>query len=67
MLSLIEETGVMHRKLSAKYRKSNCHEVDMVELDIQPTKDGNFICMHDETLDRTSTGKGTIKNYRLKN
>ena len=24
---------------------------------------GNFICMHDETLDRTSTGKGTIKNY----
>ena len=38
-------------------------KVDMVELDIQPTKDGNFICMHDETLDRTSTGKGEIKNY----
>ncbi|MFV0325661.1 MAG: glycerophosphodiester phosphodiesterase family protein [Bacteroides xylanisolvens] len=39
--------------------------VDMVELDIQPTKDGNFICMHDETLDRTSTGKGGIKNYTV--
>ena len=37
--------------------------VDMIELDIQPTKDGNFICMHDETLDRTSTGKGPIKDY----
>lgn len=24
--------------------------VDMVEIDIQPTKDRNFICMHDETL-----------------
>ena len=36
---------------------------DMVELDIQQTKDNNFICMHDATLDRTSTGKGAIKNY----
>ena len=35
----------------------------MVELDIQQTKDNNFICMHDATLDRTSTGKGAIKNY----
>ena len=43
--------------------KAIAMKVDMVELDIQPTKDGNFICMHDETLDRTSTGKGTIKNY----
>ncbi len=43
--------------------KAIAMKVDMVELDIQPTKDGNFICMHDETLDRTSTGKGPIKNY----
>lgn len=43
--------------------KAIAMKVDMVELDIQPTKDGNFICMHDETLDRTSTGKETIKNY----
>lgn len=42
--------------------KAIAMKVDMVELDIQPTKDGNFICMHDETLDRTSTGKGEIKN-----
>ena len=38
--------------------KAIAMKVDMIELDIQPTKDGNFICMHDETLDRTSTGKG---------
>ena len=37
--------------------------VDMVEIDIQPTKDRNFICMHDETLERTSTGVGAIKDY----
>jgi glycerophosphoryl diester phosphodiesterase len=35
----------------------------MVEIDIQPTKDRNFICMHDETLERTSTGVGAIKDY----
>lgn len=43
--------------------KAIAMKVDMIELDIQPTKDGNFICMHDETLDRTSTGKGPIKDY----
>ena len=43
--------------------KAIAMKVDMIDLDIQPTKDGNFICMHDETLDRTSTGKGPIKDY----
>ena len=43
--------------------KAIAMKVDMIELEIQPTKDGNFICMHDETLDRTSTGKGPIKDY----
>lgn len=39
--------------------------VDVVEIDIQMTKDSNFICMHDATLDRTSTGKGAIKDHTL--
>ncbi|MBQ8674459.1 MAG: hypothetical protein IJ511_10570 [Bacteroides sp.] len=34
--------------------------VDIVELDVQRTKDGVLILMHDETLDRTTTGKGKI-------
>ena len=34
--------------------------VDIVELDVQRTKDGQLILMHDPTLDRTSTGKGKI-------
>ncbi len=37
--------------------------VDMVEIDIQRTKDGNFILMHDKTLNRTSTGKGAVADY----
>ena len=31
---------------------------DVVELDVQKTKDGQLILMHDKTLDRTTTGKG---------
>ena len=35
-------------------------KVDIVEIDIQKTKDGQLILMHDNTLDRTTTGKGSI-------
>lgn len=49
--------------------------VDIVELDVQCTKDGQLILMHDPTLNRTTTGKGkiaevaldSIKKLRLKN
>lgn len=39
--------------------------VDIVELDVQKTKDGHIILMHDETLDRTTTGKGRIDGWTL--
>lgn len=38
---------------------------DVVELDIQKTKDGKLILMHDNTLDRTTTGKGKISEWTL--
>ncbi len=39
--------------------------VDMVEIDIHRTADGQFVLMHDATLNRTSTGKGRIADYTL--
>jgi len=39
--------------------------VDMVEIDVQRTKDGKFILMHDATLDRTTTGKGKVAGWTL--
>lgn len=39
--------------------------VDMVEIDIQRTADGQFVLMHDATLNRTSTGKGRVSDYTL--
>lgn len=39
--------------------------VDIVELDVQRTKDGQFILMHDAKLDRTTTGKGLVEEWTL--
>lgn len=43
----------------------NCIEmgVDMIEIDIHKTKDGVLVIMHDETLNRTSNGKGKISEH----
>ena len=38
---------------------------DMVEIDIQKTKDGQLILMHDKTLNRTTNGKGNISDFTL--
>jgi glycerophosphoryl diester phosphodiesterase len=39
--------------------------VDIIEIDVQRTKDRKFILMHDETLDRTTTGSGKISDWTL--
>jgi glycerophosphoryl diester phosphodiesterase len=38
---------------------------DYIEVDLQMTKDGELIAMHDETLDRTTNGTGVVKDYTL--
>ena len=39
--------------------------VDVVEMDVQKTKDGVLILSHDATLDRCTTGKGKISDWTL--
>ena len=39
--------------------------VDIVEIDIHKTKDGQLILMHDDRVDRTTTGKGYVKDLTL--
>ena len=49
--------------------------VDIIEIDVRKTADGEIILMHDATIDRTTTGKGKvsaltlaqIKKYFLRN
>jgi glycerophosphoryl diester phosphodiesterase len=39
--------------------------VDMVELDVQRTADGQLILMHDQTVDRTTDGHGRVADLTL--
>ena len=39
--------------------------VDVVEIDIQKTKDGELVLMHDKTIDRTTTGNGKVSDWIL--
>jgi glycerophosphoryl diester phosphodiesterase len=38
---------------------------DALELDIQQTRDGELVVIHDPTLDRTTSGSGLVANFTL--
>lgn len=38
---------------------------DGIELDVQMTKDGELVVIHDETIDRVSNGNGAVRDYTL--
>lgn len=39
--------------------------LDGIEVDLQITKDSVLVIMHDETLDRTTTGSGKVSDYTI--
>ncbi|NLJ79858.1 MAG: glycerophosphodiester phosphodiesterase [Firmicutes bacterium] len=39
--------------------------VDMLEIDLNMTRDKEIIIIHDTTLDRTTNGSGPVRNYTL--
>ncbi len=39
--------------------------VDMVELDVQLTRDEQIVVIHDHELDRTTSGSGMVRNHTL--
>ncbi|MFJ7729437.1 glycerophosphodiester phosphodiesterase family protein [Neobacillus sp. NPDC097160] len=49
----------------ASYRKAYELGADMIETDVQRTKDGQLVIMHDYTVDRTTNGKGNVKDLTL--
>ncbi|KMK76951.1 glycerophosphodiester phosphodiesterase [Alkalihalobacillus pseudalcaliphilus] len=40
-------------------------KADYIEIDLQMTKDGVLIAMHDTTIDRTTNGSGAVKDMTL--
>ncbi len=42
------------------------HQFDAIELDVQLTRDGQVVIIHDETVDRTTDGSGLVMNYSFR-
>lgn len=61
---------IAHRGASADYpentllafRRAVEQGVDMIELDVQLTRDGELVVLHDETLERTTSGRGAVRD-----
>lgn len=60
-----------HRGFSGKYPENTLLAFEKaveagaqgIELDVQLTKDGEIVIIHDETIDRTTDGKGEVVSY----
>ena len=39
------------------------HKPEIIETDFRQTKDGVFVIIHDDSVDRTSNGTGLVKDY----
>ncbi|WP_409293935.1 glycerophosphodiester phosphodiesterase family protein [Peribacillus sp. SCS-26] len=50
----------------AGYRLAYELGADMIETDVQKTKDGELVLIHDDTVNRTTTGTGNVKDMTLK-
>jgi glycerophosphoryl diester phosphodiesterase len=47
------------------FSRALAYGVAAVELDVQLTRDGRLAVIHDETLDRTTNGKGLVQDFTL--
>ncbi|NWK85490.1 glycerophosphodiester phosphodiesterase [Staphylococcus sp. GSSP0090] len=64
---------VAHRGLSTKYPENTRialeaalnRSIDMLEIDIHRTLDDRIVVIHDNTIDRTSNGKGKVSAFTL--
>jgi glycerophosphoryl diester phosphodiesterase len=63
-----------HRGYSASYAENTMSAfaaaekagADGLELDVQLTKDGEIVVIHDEKVDRTTSGNGFVKDFSFK-
>jgi glycerophosphoryl diester phosphodiesterase len=50
----------------ASFKKAIELGSDMIELDVRFSKDGQVVVVHDDTIDRTTNGRGKVSDYTLK-
>lgn len=56
-------SGYAPENTMAAFEKAVELGADGIELDVQLTKDGELVVIHDETIDRVSDGSGWVKDY----
>ncbi|MBC6974379.1 glycerophosphodiester phosphodiesterase [Bacillus sp. Xin] len=55
--------GTYPENTMISFEAAESFRADGIELDVQFTKDGKVVVIHDETVDRTTNGKGAVRNY----
>ncbi|WP_139787278.1 glycerophosphodiester phosphodiesterase [Cohnella massiliensis] len=58
-------SGYAPENTLAAYRTAVRMNADYLEIDLQMTKDGHLVAMHDETVNRTTDGTGRVRNLTL--
>ncbi len=58
-------SGYAPENTIAAFKKAIELKADGIEFDVQMTKDGQLVVIHDETLERVSGIKGWVKDYNL--
>ena len=56
-------SGQAPENTMAAFDKALEYHADYFEVDVQMTKDGELILMHDTTVDRTTNGTGAVKDF----
>ncbi|MFX3672962.1 MAG: glycerophosphodiester phosphodiesterase [Paenisporosarcina sp.] len=58
-------SGTYPENTLAAFRNTATLNIHGVELDVHLTKDGKLVVIHDESIDRTSSGTGYVKDMTL--
>jgi glycerophosphoryl diester phosphodiesterase len=56
-------SGLYPENTMLAFRKAAEAGTDEIELDVQLTKDGTVVVIHDESVDRVTGGKGLVRDY----
>lgn len=63
-------TGIAHRggrpeNTLAAFRRAKAEGASAIEVDLEFTRDGHPVLLHDSTVDRTSSGSGRVADMTL--
>jgi glycerophosphoryl diester phosphodiesterase len=58
-------SGYAPENTLAAFRRAVALGVSFIETDLQLTRDAHFVAIHDDTFDRTTTGRGAVQQMTL--